>query len=92
MTIAPQGKVLEAAENEGAAQGGAARAAPRAPAAAGARVEIPAGKLVAGSTPGDRGRDPHARARLLLGVDLGAFSIDRVPYPNDPARSPRSPA
>ena len=46
-------------------------------------MEIPAGKLVAGSTPGDRGRDPTLEP-ALLDVELGAFSIDRSPYPNDP--------
>lgn len=80
VAIAPQGKVLEAAENERAVAGGA-----RAVAAAGARVDIPAGKLTAGSTPGDRGRDPTLEP-VLLPLELGAFSIDRSPYPNDPAK------
>jgi hypothetical protein len=83
VTIAPKGKVLEAAENEGPAASGTARSGP-AP-AAGAQVEIPAGKLVAGSTPGDRGRDPSLES-ALLDVELGAFSIDRSPYPNDPKK------
>jgi len=84
IAIAPRGKVLEAAENEGPATSGrAAAAAP--PGARGSRVEIPAGKLTAGSTPGDRGRDPTLEP-ALLSVDLGAFSIDRSAYPNDPAK------
>src|SRR6185437_5368994 len=78
-------KVLEAAENEGAGKAAASRAAPAAPAVAGGRVEIPAGKLAAGSMPGDRGRDPTLEP-ALLDMELGAFSIDRAPYPNDPQK------
>ena len=85
LVISPKGKVLEAAENEGPAASASAHRAP-AP-AAGGRVDIPAGKLVAGSTPGDRGRDPTLEP-VLLDVDLGAFSIDRAPYPNDPGKPP----
>jgi hypothetical protein len=84
VTLDPKGKVLEAAENEGPSASASARAAP-APAVAGARVDVPRGKLVAGSTPGDRGRDPTLEP-ALLDVELGAFSIDRYPFPNDPAR------
>ncbi|WP_437296485.1 formylglycine-generating enzyme family protein [Sorangium sp. So ce426] len=82
---APQGKVLEAAENESPA----ASATPRAGAAAAgpARIEIPAGKLVAGSTPGDKGRDPTLEP-ALLDVELGGFTVDRHLYPNDPAQAP----
>ncbi|MEZ4439393.1 MAG: SUMF1/EgtB/PvdO family nonheme iron enzyme [Polyangiaceae bacterium] len=76
--------LIEADEDEavdaGSQQKGAAKAA-------GERVEIPAGKLVAGSVPGDRGRDP-ALEPALLEVELGAFSIDKLPHPNDPARAP----
>jgi hypothetical protein len=54
---------------------------------AGERVTIPAGVFVAGSTPGDRGRDPTLEARELE-VNLGEFVIDALPYPNDPARPP----
>ncbi|WP_437576964.1 formylglycine-generating enzyme family protein [Sorangium sp. So ce887] len=85
VTPAPPGKVLEAAENESPAasarpQAGAAAAGP-------ARIEIPAGKLVAGSTPGDRGRDPTLEP-ALLDIELGGFTIDRYLYPNDPAQAP----
>jgi hypothetical protein len=83
VAIDPKGKVIEAAENQGPAASGGARVGP-APATS-ARVEIPAGKLVAGSTPGDRGRDPTLEP-TLLDVELGAYSIDRSPYPNDPAK------
>ncbi|MFT3773965.1 MAG: hypothetical protein QM820_52015 [Minicystis sp.] len=85
VALAPKGKVLEAAENEGPSAGGSARAAPAPALAAGARVEIPAGKLVSGSTPGDKGRDPTLE-HALVDVDLGGYSIDRYLYPNDPAK------
>lgn len=48
------------------------------------RVEIPAGTLRAGSTPGDPGRVPELEARNQ-DVELGPYGIDRLPYPNDPA-------
>jgi formylglycine-generating enzyme required for sulfatase activity len=86
VAIAPKGKVLEAAENEGADAGASPRAASPKVAAV-PRVEVPAGKLVAGSTPGDRGRDPTLEPALLE-VELSGFSIDRLPYPNDPAKGP----
>ena len=55
--------------------------------AAGERSKIPAGVFVAGSTPGDRGRDPVLEP-ALLDVRLDAFEIDRLPYPNDPTQPP----
>ena len=85
VALAPQGKVLEAAENEAPAASGA-RAAARA-AAAQERVDVPRGSFVAGSTPGDKGRDPVLEPAMLE-VELGGFSIDRYLYPNDPARPP----
>ena len=91
VALSPQGRVLEAAENEGPSASSAARSTPAlapvpsAPLAAGARVEIPAGKLTAGSTPGDKGRDPTLEP-ALLGVELGGYSMDRYLYPNDPQR------
>ncbi|MCZ7680445.1 MAG: hypothetical protein M5U28_17450 [Sandaracinaceae bacterium] len=75
----------------------AAPAAPSEPAAAavaprevraGEVVEVPAGALRAGSLPGTPGRRPSVEADLAE-VALGAFSIDRLPYPNDPAQAPR---
>lgn len=86
VALAPKGKVLEAAENEGPAASGAARK-PAPALAAGARVEIPSGKLVSGSTPGDKGRDPTLEPALVE-VELGGYSIDRYLYPNDPAKPP----
>lgn len=59
----------------------AARPAPR----AGATVSIPAGTLRLGSLPGDPGRDPSVEADLAP-VQLAAFDIDALPYPNDPAQ------
>jgi hypothetical protein len=85
VALAPKGKVLEAAENEGPSASGSARTAPAPALAAGAKVEIPAGKLVSGSTPGDKGRDPTLEPALVE-VELGGFSIDRYLYPNDPAK------
>lgn len=55
--------------------------------AADERVAIPAGKLVAGSVPGDRGRDPSTEPAQLE-VELGEFTIDLLPYPNDPKKPP----
>jgi hypothetical protein len=85
VALAPQGKVLQAAENEGPAASGSARATPAPAFSAGARAEVPAGKVVSGSTPGDKGRDPTLEPPLVP-VELGGFSIDRFLYPNDPAK------
>lgn len=86
MTLSPKGKVLEAAENEApAASASAGRRAPVAPGPP--QIEIPGGKLVAGSTPGDRGRDPTLEPAMLE-VELGGFSVDRYLYPNDPSKPP----
>ena len=52
---------------------------------AGERVEIASGTLQAGSLPGTPGRRPMLEP-MLRGVELGSFEIDRLPYPNDPAR------
>ena len=54
---------------------------------AGERVHIRAGKLVAGSSPGDEGRDPPLEP-VNMEVMLGAFDIDKLPYPNDPSKPP----
>jgi hypothetical protein len=52
---------------------------------AGAVVTIPAGSFALGSTPGDPGRDPSVEADLVR-VQLPAFTIDALPFPNDPAQ------
>lgn len=80
----PEGLVLPAE----ATSAGPTRKAER-KAKSGERVAIPTGKLVAGSTPGDEGRDPSLEP-VLLPVDLGAFEIDKLPYPNDPGQPART--
>jgi hypothetical protein len=50
-------------------------------------VTIPAGVLHVGSQPGTPERRPSVEADLG-GLDVPAFDIDRLPYPNDPARPP----
>ncbi|MDB4931897.1 MAG: hypothetical protein JWM10_4381, partial [Myxococcaceae bacterium] len=52
-------------------------------------VSIPAGSFALGSTPGDPGRDPSVEADLPR-VQLPAFTIDALPFPNDPAQAPTS--
>lgn len=54
---------------------------------AGAVASIPAGAFTLGSTPGDPGRDPSVEADLPR-VQLPAFTIDALPYPNDPSAPP----
>jgi hypothetical protein len=73
-----------AAALEGAgADAGSARP-PSEPPAAGTVIDIPAGDFASGSTPGDDGRDPSIEPALVP-VTLGAYAIDALPYPNDPA-------
>jgi len=86
VSIAPQGKVLQAAENEAPSASASARARPR-PAAAQEKVSVPAGSFFAGSTPGDKGREPTLEPARLK-VELGGFTIDRQLYPNDPQKPP----
>jgi len=50
---------------------------------------VPTGAFQAGSSPGEPGRRPELEPRLLK-VELGAFRIDRLPYPNDPNVPPRT--
>jgi len=61
--------------------------APTTPPLAGERVSVPVGKLVAGSVPGEPGRDPQLEPRAY-DVELGPFQIDRLFYPNDPGAAP----
>lgn len=49
------------------------------------RVEVPAGPLRVGSRPGTPDRRPSVEADLEV-VEVAGFSIDRLPYPNDPGR------
>lgn len=83
VVLAPKGKVLEAAENQKDPDAGATKAE----AAKSERVDIPGGTLVAGSTPGDKGRDPVLEPAELE-VKLGSYAIDRYLYPNDPSKPP----
>jgi hypothetical protein len=61
--------------------------APKQQSLADQRVEIALGAFLAGSQPGEPGRDPELEPRLRE-VELGGFEIDRLPYPNDPAQPP----
>jgi formylglycine-generating enzyme required for sulfatase activity len=72
-----------AALEPSATDAGSARP-PSNPPAAGSFIELAAGDFQSGSTPGDEGRDPTVEPALVP-VTLGAYSIDALPYPNDPA-------
>lgn len=74
---------LAAALDVGAADAGTMRAPADAP-RAGTMVDVPAGTYPSGSTPGDDGSDPTLEP-ALVDVALGAFSIDALPFPGDPA-------
>ncbi len=79
--LAPRGSLVEAADNERPASASAAPTS-SAKAASAPIVAIDAGSFTSGSTPGDRGRDPTLEPALVR-VELGAFDIDRLPYPNE---------
>ena len=83
----------EAAHTEQApppAEEAPAPAAPRFPAPrAGEQVDVPAGTLRVGSRPGLRSRSPLREADLVA-LQVPAFRMDRLPYPNDPAQPPRT--
>ncbi len=55
----------------------------------GEMLEIPARTFESGSTPGDEGRDPTVEPALVP-VALTPFSVDALPYPNDPDLPPRT--
>jgi hypothetical protein len=65
----------------------AASRRPHPAARAGETVAVPGGTLRAGSTPGDPGRVPELEAKNQE-VELGPFTIDLLPYPNDPGQAP----
>lgn len=52
---------------------------------AGATVRIAGGRRRIGSMPGEPGRDPSVEADLPE-VEVPAFDIDALPYPNDPSQ------
>jgi hypothetical protein len=69
-----------------------AKPAPRPPPTAigaGEQREIPTGAFRAGSTPGEPGRHPDVEPRSMK-VELGAYRIDRLPFPNDPKQKSRT--
>ncbi len=76
------GKVMQAAENESEAV-----TTSTAKAAVDPSVKIPEGAFEAGSTPGDRGRDPTLEP-ALASMSLGEYDIDRFFYPNDLGKPP----
>lgn len=53
----------------------------------GDRVEVPAGRVVLGSVPGDDGRDPTTEP-VAASYEVPAFSIDALPYPGKPGEPP----
>jgi hypothetical protein len=53
----------------------------------GEQIHIPPSTFQAGTVPGEYERDPALEQRLTQ-VTLGAFRIDRLPYPNDPTLPP----
>lgn len=57
------------------------------PLGAGQVVSVPAGRVWLGSVPGTPDRDPSREADHVA-LELPAFTIDRLPYPNDPALPP----
>ena len=61
----------------------------RSPAEAGKTVDVPAGVLLAGTLPNDEGRDPGLPAGLAP-FAMGAFTIDALPFPNDPSKPPNT--
>jgi hypothetical protein len=87
----PEGGVVSATATLGSARVEAAATRPRTPAKSGEVIDIPAGKHAAGSTPGDEGRD-HGVEPALVPVDVGAFQIDALPFPNEAGRPPQTSA
>lgn len=74
--------VMQADENEAKTEASARVAAAVEPI-----VAIPAGAFVAGSVPGDRGRNPTLEPSMTK-VELGAFDVDRYLYPNELDKPP----
>lgn len=87
-TPRPEGPAAEA-ERDQLAPGAGETPPDAAPLRAGLTFAIPAGVLRAGSAPGTRGRDATAEADEVP-VPLPAFTIDALPYPNDPDAAPRT--
>ena len=51
------------------------------------KIAVPGGRFYAGSLPGDEGRDPTLEP-ISAAYDLSPFSIDALPYPNEPGVTP----
>lgn len=51
-------------------------------------AHVPVGKFLAGSLPGEPGRNPELEP-IQSEYELGPFRIDAYPYPGDPAQGPR---
>lgn len=71
----------------GASAGAESARRPKQAPLAGEQIEIRGGGFMAGSVPGSKGRHPELEPRLYQ-VELGPYQIDRLPYPNDPAKPP----
>jgi hypothetical protein len=56
---------------------------------AGESVSVAAHTFPGGSAPGDDGRDPSAEP-VVAPLAVTSFTIDALPYPNDPAQPPRT--
>jgi hypothetical protein len=65
----------------------APKVVPTRPLAAGQVVAIAAGRVWLGSVPGTVDREPSREADQIA-IELPAFTIDRLPFPNDPAQPP----
>lgn len=81
----PQATPAQASSSQSSASAAPSSRAPKEAPLAGERVEIPGGAFFAGSVPGEPGRSPELEPRRYR-VELGPYQIDRLPYPNDPAR------
>jgi formylglycine-generating enzyme required for sulfatase activity len=68
---------------------GAVKLHARSAAKANETVDVPTRTFPSGSTPGDEGRDPTLEP-VLVPVTLTPFSIDALPYPNDPDLPPKT--
>lgn len=74
---------------QGAPEDGGAGRALAPPPSAGHAFDVPAGSFESGSAQGDEGRDPSVEPAQVR-VELGAFAVDALPYPNDPGAAPRA--
>jgi hypothetical protein len=88
----PAAAAVPAAPNVGKSAtrpAGAAASAPLAMLTDGSELAIAAGSVVLGSRPGTPLRDPSTEADLVS-VELPAFAIDALPYPNEAGQPART--